>query len=112
MVVQHPDHVALRDAQERRLHDGRRRRHAQRLPGQAALAEEIARAEHGHDRLLAPRGQHRELDAAALGVEHAGRLGTLGEDDGASRKSHGACSDTSGLEEGLNIKGRRRGPGL
>ena len=28
------------------------------LPRQAALAQEIAGAEHGHDRLLAGRGQH------------------------------------------------------
>ena len=67
-----------------------RRSHAQRLPGQAALAEEIARAEHGHDRLLAGRGQHGELHPALLDVEHAVRLCPLGEDDGASRKSHGA----------------------
>ena len=58
MFVQHPDHVALRDSQESRPHDGRRRSHAQRLPGKAALAQEIARAEHGHDGLLAGRGQH------------------------------------------------------
>ena len=58
MFMQHPNHVALRDSQESRPHDGVRRSHAQRLPGQAALAEEIARAEHGHDCLLAGRGQH------------------------------------------------------
>ena len=53
--VQQPNHVALRDSQERRPHDRLRRAHAQRLPGQAALTEEITRAEHGHDRLLASR---------------------------------------------------------
>ena len=58
MFVQHPNHGALRDSQESRPHDGRRRPHAHRLPRQAALAQEIAGAEHGHDRLLAGRGQH------------------------------------------------------
>ena len=58
MFVQHPDHVALGDSEQRRPHHRLRRSHAQRLTGQAALAEEIAGAEHGHDRLLASRGQH------------------------------------------------------
>ena len=71
MFVQHPDHVALGDSQEGRPHDGRRRSHAQGLPGQAALAQEITRPEHGHHGLLAGRGQDGQLDSALLDEKHA-----------------------------------------
>ena len=78
MFVQHPDHVALGDSHEGRPHDGRRRSHAQGLPGQAALAQEIARPEHGDHGLLAGRGQDGQLDSALLDEKHAS-LRPLGE---------------------------------
>ena len=104
MLVQHPKHVALVDAQDRRRHHGRGRSHAQRLAGQAPLAKEIAGPEHGDDRLLACRRQHRELHAAIPHVEHTVRLCALREHDGPVHEPDHAGRHAGRLEEGLNVK--------
>jgi hypothetical protein len=59
VVVQHPQRVALRNAQERCRRDRVRRAHAHRLPGQASLPKEIAGAEYGDDGFLPPPGVHK-----------------------------------------------------
>ena len=58
----------------------------ERLTGEAPLAEEIADAENGEDRLLALSGQYfRALDLALLDVEDSALAGPPGqEDDGCS----------------------------
>ena len=63
------DHLSLADEQDRARRDRRRAAHAERLTGQAALAEEVAGAEHRHDGLFAGLRQHRQLDAARLDVQ-------------------------------------------
>ncbi len=55
---------------------------AQRLADQAALAEEIAGAQHADHGLLALLGGDDDLDPALLDVEHRIRWAGLPEDDG------------------------------
>jgi hypothetical protein len=78
--VQELDHRALLNQQDLARRHGRRGRDAQRLTGQAAFAEKIARAEHRDDGLLSCRRHDRELHRAVLDVQHARASVALRED--------------------------------
>src|SRR4030095_2846523 len=91
--------------------NGRCSTHAQRLPRQASLAQEVARAEHGHDGFFPRRGHDRELYAAILDVEHAGRLCSLSEHDRATGEAHDATRHASRVKERVYIERRRRRSG-
>ena len=104
LLVQRADHLAFLDPQNRRRHDGRGGAHAQRLSRQAPLAEEVARAEDGHHRLLPCRGQHGELHAAILEIEHAVCLRPLSEHGRAAAEADDAARHAGRLQERVNVE--------
>ena len=91
--------------QDRAVGHGGRAAHANGLAGQAAFAEELARAEHAHDGFPARLGQHRQLDAALLDVEHVLARVALGEeDDVASPILDDLLRDPSRVKEDFALK--------
>jgi hypothetical protein len=61
LLVECPEHLRFLDAQSGCAHDRRRDPHSNRLVSEAPFAKEISGTEHAYDRLLAARGQHRQL---------------------------------------------------
>jgi hypothetical protein len=69
LPVEKANHLPFRyDKDRARGHRGRRRQ-ANRLTGQRPLTEEVAGAQHSHDRLFAGLGEHRQFHAPVLNVE-------------------------------------------
>ena len=91
MFVQRPHHVALLNPQQRRRHQRRRGAHSERLSGQTAFTEEVARREHGDDRLPARRDRTDSFTPPSLDVEHAVGRAALREDNGGPRVAHDAA---------------------
>ena len=109
-LVQRAHHLPLLDAQHGRRHDGGRRAHAHRLPRQAALAEEVARAQHRHHGFPARRRQHRQLHGAVLDVKHAVGRHPLGEGHRAASEPDDASRHARRLQIASNVKRRNRRP--
>jgi len=88
--------------------DRARGRHAQRLPGQAALAEEAAPLQDADDRFLASRGDDGEPDPALLDEED--RVGgvPLGEDDVLRPVLPTRLASLDTVDEAGRIEGCRR----
>ena len=63
-LVEHLHHVRLLHDEHSRGAHRRRRCHPPRLPRETSFAEEVAGAQHRHDRFLAGLRKHRQLDAA------------------------------------------------
>ena len=104
LLVQRANHLLFRDPHHRRRHHGCRRTHPQRLSCQATLAEKVAGSEHGDNRLFACRRHDRELHAAILDIEDAGRLGALSKDGRTAGEAHDPARHTRRVEKRLNIK--------
>src|SRR5712692_3877687 len=83
-------------------------RHAEGLSRQAALAKEAPSLENSDDRFLSSRGDDRELDLAALYVEHGIGGVPLGKDDLLVPVLPGRLSVLDLREEGLRIEGDGR----
>src|SRR5258708_4432125 len=104
LLVQQPDHLPLADEQHRARADRGGGPHAEPLPREAALAEEIPGAEHRHDRLPAGLRQHRQLDAARLNVHDVFAGISLREDGGAVRVLGDRFRDARGVEKRLHVE--------
>ena len=78
--------------------------HADGLTRQASFAEELAGAQHRHDRLSARLREHRELHATLLDVQNVLTRVALGEDDVGSPILHDLSRDSRRVEEGLGIE--------
>ena len=99
-----PNHLPFGNDKDRaRGHRGRRRQ-ANRLAGERPLTEEVAGAQHPHDRLLAGLGQHRQLHAPVLNVEDGvGRI-ALREDDRGWFVVHERSRHPGRIEECLRVE--------
>ena len=84
LFVQQPHHLGLGDHPNHARRDGGGAAHPNWLARQAALAEKVAGAEHGHHSFPTSLRQHRQLDASALNVQHILADVPLGEDRRAS----------------------------
>ena len=82
--------------------------HPQRLPRQAALAEEVTGTQHRHHRLAAGLRQHRQLHAASLDVHHVLALVALREDGLVAAVGHEASGHAGRAQEVFGAEGRGR----
>src|SRR5665213_2549424 len=81
LCMQDADHLGLVYPHDFAFDHGPRRRQAQRLADQAALAEELARPDEGNHRFLALLRRDYDLDLALLDVEDGVGRACLREDD-------------------------------
>ena len=78
---------------------------AERLPGQASFAEEVAGAQHGDHGFLAGLGEHRQLDAALLDVHDAVGTVALRKDHLVRRILDDLLREPGGVEKRLRVEG-------
>ena len=104
MRVQEIEHLRLVEHEHAGGAHGRRRRDALRLSRETALPEEVTLTEHRDHGLFTGAREHRQLDPAALDVEHVGRGIALREDDRRWRKASNGAPGRCRLEEGLQIE--------
>jgi hypothetical protein len=104
LVVQDTDHLGFSDPHDFAFDHGSGRRQAERLPDQAALPEELARAQDGGYRFLALREGDHDLDLARLDVEDGIRRALLREDDVVGAIGGNAPAATYGREKRVRIE--------
>ena len=104
LPVQHLDHLLLLDDEDTARRDRLGAPDANGLSRETSLAKEIARAQHGHDRFSAGRGEHRELDAALLDVHHGVALIALREDHLGRPILHDPLRQSGRIEKGLGVE--------
>ena len=112
LLVQQCHHLVLVNHEDGAGREGLGRAHANRLPGEAAFAEEVAGAQHRDDRLPPCPGQHREADCAVLDVEDGGRRIALRVDPGIAVIGDDRAPQARGIQKLLHVEAPRLSQGL
>jgi len=103
--VKDANHFLLFDDEDGGGSDGGGGGDAVGLSGEAAFAEEVARAENGDDGFFAGFVDDGEADAAFLDVKNVGAEIALGKDGLFLFEGGDGAGDTGGVEKFLGVKG-------
>ncbi len=107
LLVQQPNHRFFFNHKDPGRRHGGCGCHAKRLSGQAPLAEEVARSEHGDHGLFPALGDDRELDGAGMDVHDVRTWFPLRENDRRRSIVHDLALRSGGIEEPLWIERSR-----
>ena len=103
LLVKHARHQRLLNLVKSAIGHRDSRCHAQRLTGEASLAEELAGAQNGDDRFFALLGYDRELHLAPPDVEQGIRRLSLPEDVTVHSTFYYGLSPEDAIEQSFPI---------
>src|SRR5947207_5848603 len=98
------NHLTFGNNQDPARGHRRRRGQTNRLTGEGAFPEEVARAHYSYNGLLASLGQHRQLHPALLNVEDGVRRIALGENGRRRRVVRPTFVHSRRIQERLGVE--------